>query len=196
MKAKPLLLAGHSSRIIAAMIDESFLKDVFLFKTLTDSENHHVCSLLKEEKFKQGQTILEEGRPGDALYIIWAGRVRVSRRFDKESFILTELGPHDFFGEMSLIDDFPTSATVDAIEDTTLFKMNREDFRSITSQHNDLSSKLWESLARCMTIRIRKTGDLVKLYYGLSKALCENEQFRELYTSWNFHAPKSGSLKS
>jgi CRP/FNR family transcriptional regulator, cyclic AMP receptor protein len=178
------------------MIDELFLKEVFLFSTLSDSENHHVCTLLKEQKFKHGQTILKEGRPGDALYIIWSGRVRVSRKFDKESFILTELGPRDFFGEMSLIDDFPTSATVDAIEDTTLFKMNREDFHSITSQHDDLSSKLWESVARCLTIRIRKTGDLVKLYYGLSKALCENEEFRELYTSWNFHEPKSRPLKS
>jgi CRP-like cAMP-binding protein len=173
------------------MIDQSFLKNVYLFKNLTPAENNHVCALLKEQNFKHGQTIVEEGRTGDALYIIWSGRVRVSRRFDRESFVLTELGSYDFFGEMSLIDDFPTSATVDAIEDTTLLKMSRADFRSITSIHNELSSKLWESVAHSLTIRIRKTGDLVKMYYGLSKALCENEQFRDLYTSWNFHAPKS-----
>ena len=178
------------------MIDESFLKNVFLFTNLTDAENHYVCALLKEEHFKHAEVILEEGRPGDALYIIWSGRVRVSRRFDKESFVLTELGPFDFFGEMSLIDDFPTSATVDAMDDTILFKINRADFRSITSIHNELSSKLWESVARSLTTRIRKTGDLVKMYYGLSKALCENEEFRELFTSWNFHASKSHPLKS
>jgi CRP-like cAMP-binding protein len=104
---------------------------------------------------------------------------------------LTELGPYDFFGEMSLIDDSPTSATVEAINDTTLFKMTGTDFKAITSDNNALSSKLWESITRSLTTRIRKTGELVKMYYGLSKALCENEQFRELYTSWNFHTQKS-----
>lgn len=173
------------------MIDASFLKEVFLFKNLTDAENQRVCAMLKEKTFKHGEKIVEEGRAGDALYVIWSGRVRISRRFDNESFVLTELGPHDFFGEMSLIDDFPTSATVDAIQDTTLFMMSRTDFRAITSVNDGLSAKLWESVARSLTTRIRKTGDLVKLYYGLSKALCENQEFRELYTSWNFHAPKS-----
>ena len=173
------------------MIDESFLKNVFLFKNLTEAENQRICSLLKEEKYKHGERIVEEGRAGDALYVIWTGRVRVSRQFDSESFVLTELGPTDFFGEMALIDDFPTSASVEAIADTILFKMNREDFHSITSENNELSSKMWESVARCLTTRIRKTGDLVKMYYGLNKAICENEEFRELYTSWNFHSPKT-----
>ncbi len=173
------------------MVDESFLKNIFLFKNLDEHENRVVRELLKEEHYKDGEKIVEEGRAGDALFIIWSGRVRVSRLFDTESFHLTELGPHDFFGEMSLIDDSPTSATVQAIADTTVFKMLREDFRSITAENNVLSSKLWESLTRSLTTRIRKTGELVKMYYGLSKALCENEQFRQLYTSWNFHAPKS-----
>jgi CRP-like cAMP-binding protein len=173
------------------VIDESFLRNVFLFKDLSDAENRYVCGLLKEETFKAGDKILEEGRAGDALYIIWSGRVRVSRQFDRESFVLTELGPYDFFGEMSLIDDYPTSATVEATTETTLFKMTGRDFKNITSSPNDLSSRLWESVARSLITRIRKTGELVKMYYGLNKALCENEQFRELYTSWNFHQPKS-----
>jgi len=83
------------------MIDESFLRNVFLFQGLDEDQNRLVCSLLKEEDFKLGERILEEGRAGDALYVIWSGRVRVSRQFDRESFVLTELGPYDFFGEMA-----------------------------------------------------------------------------------------------
>jgi len=169
------------------MIDESFLGNVFLFKGLDETENGRICSLLREENFKQGDRILTEGHAGDALYVIWSGRVRVSRRFDQESFVLTELGPHDFFGEMSLIDDFPTSATVDALVDTTVLRMNREDFKFLTSVNDELTSKIWESIARSLIRRIRKTGELVKMYYGLNKTLCENEEFRELYTSWSFH---------
>ena len=172
------------------MIDPSFLKSVFLFQGLDEEQSRFVCGLLQEIKFKQDDKILEEGNPGDALYLIWSGSVRVSREFDHESFVLTELGPYDFFGEMSLIDDFPTSATVQAITDTTAFKMGRDDFKRITSEHSELCSKLWESITRSLITRIRKTGELVKMYYGLNKALCENEEFRQLYTSWNFHAPK------
>jgi CRP-like cAMP-binding protein len=173
------------------MIDEAFLRNVFLFQGLDEAQNRLVCSLLKEQDFKNGEKIVEEGRSGDALYVIWSGRVRVSRQFDRESFVLTELGPYDFFGEMSLIDEFPTSATVQAIEDTTAFKMSRADFKFLTSENSEICSKLWESLARSLITRIRKTGELVKMYYGLNKALCENEEFRQLYTSWNFHSCKA-----
>jgi CRP/FNR family transcriptional regulator, cyclic AMP receptor protein len=173
------------------MIDEAFLRNVFLFQGLDEAQNRLVCSLLKEQDFKNGEKIVEEGRSGDALYVIWSGRVRVSRQFDRESFVLTELGPYDFFGEMSLIDEFPTSATVQAIEDTTASKMSRADFKFLTSENSEICSKLWESLARSLITRIRKTGELVKMYYGLNKALCENEEFRQLYTSWNFHSCKA-----
>jgi CRP/FNR family transcriptional regulator, cyclic AMP receptor protein len=172
------------------MVDASFLSGVYLFKNLNDAEIQRVCRLLQEVNFKHGEKILEEGRAGNALYIIWSGRVRITREFDKESFVLTELDPCDFFGEMSLIDNSPTSATVVADSDTTLLKMSREDFKLITSEHDELCSKLWESIARSLTTRIRKTGQPVKMYYGLNKALCENEEFRELYTSWNFHSAK------
>jgi CRP-like cAMP-binding protein len=173
------------------MISETFLKEVSLFKSLNEAERRHMCGLLKEEFFREGEVILEEGRIGSTLYIIWTGKVRVSRNFDRESFVLTELGPYDFFGEMSLIDDCPISATVTAISDTTFFTMTRENFRVLTSESTVLTSRVWESIARVLTARIRKTGDLVKMYYGLNKALCENEEFRQLFTSWNFHTSKS-----
>jgi CRP/FNR family cyclic AMP-dependent transcriptional regulator len=173
------------------VINESFLRNVYLFQGLTEDQDREICSLLKEEQFSPGQLILEEGRAGDALYVIWSGRVRISRQFDRESFVLTELGPTDFFGEMSLIDDFPTSATVHAIADTTVFKMSREDFKRLTVENAEVCSKLWEFFARSLITRIRKTGELVKMYYGLNKALCENQEFRELYTSWNFHEGKT-----
>jgi CRP/FNR family cyclic AMP-dependent transcriptional regulator len=172
------------------MIDDSFLRNIFLFKNLDDKQMELIRGLLREETYETNERIVEEGKVGESLFIIFAGKVRVSREFDREPFILTELGPYDFFGEMSLIDDFPTSATVETLVETTLLKMTRDDFKAIISTSTELSSRLWESLARSLTMKIRKTGDLVKMYYGLNKALCENEQFRALYTSWNFHPPK------
>jgi CRP/FNR family transcriptional regulator, cyclic AMP receptor protein len=169
------------------MNSESFLQNIFLFQNLSDEQAQLIRGLLKEQIYHANEKIVEEGKAGESLYVIVSGKVRVTREFDRESFVLTELGPYDFFGEMSLIDDFATSATVEAMTETRVLKMDRHDFKAVVSSNTDLSSRLWESLARSLNRKIRKTGDLVKMYYGLNKALCENEQFRQLYTSWNFH---------
>jgi len=172
------------------MVDEKLLKKVYLFQNLDRTQFDVIMGLLKPETFAAGTKIVEEGIAGDALYILLSGKIKISRRFGQETFLLTELGPYDFFGEMSLIDDYPASATVEALQETSVLRMTREDFKALVSSNSELSAKLWESLARSLNMKIRKTGDLVKMYYGLNRALCENAEFRELYTSWNFHIHK------
>lgn len=166
---------------------EGILKRIQLFKDLEPRQIELMLELFQKEDFSKGKNIVKEGEAGESLYIILSGKVRVTRAFDSETFVLTELDPYDFFGEMSLIDDFAASATVQTTEDTTIMKMTRQDFKTLVASNSELSSRLWEALARSLNSKIRKTGDLVKMYYGLNKALCQNEQFRELYTSWNFH---------
>jgi CRP-like cAMP-binding protein len=158
-------------------MDDSLLKEVFLFKNLTPKEMKLVRGLLKEQSCRPNEKIIEEGKTGESLYIICSGKVRVSRSFDNESFGLSDLGPYDFFGEMSLIDDFPTSATIEALTATTLLKITRKDFQKLITKNPEISSKLWESLARSLTMRIRKTGDLVKMYHGINKALCDSSSW-------------------
>ena len=174
------------------MSTEFPLQDIFLFSNLSSAELEMVRNLLKYQTYLMGDKIVEEGTAGESLFVICSGRVCITRRTDRESIVLTELGPNDFFGEMSLIDDFATSATVQAVEDTTVFVMNRANFKALVSRGGPLSAKLWEALARSLTMRIRKTDELVKMYHGLNLALCENEEFRALYTAWNFHSPKAG----
>jgi len=172
------------------MTDWSFLTNIFLFHNLDDAQSAEVRGMLHERRFQAKERIIEEGLAGESLFIIVSGRVQVFRTFDNEKFVLTELGPYDFFGEMSLIDDFAASATVETLTEATVVEMTREDFKSLVSSGPEISARLWESLARSLNSKIRKTGDLVKMYYGLNKALCQDEQFRELYTSWNFHSPQ------
>lgn len=169
---------------------QEFLKSVFLFRELDDDEMGLIMEMFREGSFEDGEVILKEGTPGRSLYVIHDGKVQISRRFESESFVLTELGSGDFFGEMSLIDDFPTSASVSAVGKTRVLQMDRKDFKSLILENTRLSSKMWEALARSLNTKIRQTDHLVQLYYGLNKALCENEQFRELYTYWNFSTPK------
>jgi CRP-like cAMP-binding protein len=174
------------------MADRNFIQHITLFQDLDDKQATLILGLVKEVKFPPGETIIAEGQAGSNLFMMCEGRVRISREFDNKSFDLAELGPYDFFGEMALIDDFAASATVRATTDVTVLQLAREDFKALVATSTDISSKLWEALARNLNTKIRKTDDLVKMYYGLNRALCENEQFRELYASWNFSLPKPG----
>src|SRR5262245_39741003 len=107
------------------MTDWSFLNNIFLFQNLDDEQTAKVRSLLRERTFKAKEKIIEEGIAGESLFIMVSGRVHVFRTFDNEKFVLTELGPYDFFGEMSLIDDFAASATVETLTDATVVEMTR-----------------------------------------------------------------------
>jgi CRP/FNR family cyclic AMP-dependent transcriptional regulator len=175
------------------MIDQSFLSNIPLFRDLDANEAEEIQHMLEQKTFAPKHRILEEGKVGEGLFLIASGKVTVTRAFDQETFVLAELGPGDFFGEMSLMDNYAASATVESAEETTIFLLSRKDFKSLTSSSTQLSSKLWESLARNLSAKIRKTADLLKMYYGLNKALCENEEFRQLYTSWNYHISREPS---
>ena len=168
------------------MIDRELFRQITLFKNLDQWQGNLVLDLLKQSLIPAGAKIVEEGVVGQSLYIILSGKVRVSRMFDKETVVLTELKPYDFFGEMSLIDDFAASATVEAMTDTEVLHLSRDDFKALLRRSSELSSKIWESMARNLSMKIRNTDQLVKTYHGLNRALCENEEFRRLYTSWNF----------
>jgi len=83
---------------------------------------------MREMNFNQGEIILKEHDLGDTAYLIKQGRVEVSKNTDNGKIILSYLGAGDTFGEMSMIDDKPRSATVTAAEETIVFELCRDDF--------------------------------------------------------------------
>jgi CRP-like cAMP-binding protein len=169
-----------------AFMSIEFLRSVRLFNKLSDRQLNLVAALLNEEEVKKDSVVIKEGEVGKYLYIIKRGNFKVVKQLGEDEIILTELGEKDFFGELSLIDEYPTSANVVALEDGVVLKIKADDFSALTKIDSGLSAAIWESLARCLADRVRKTSDIVKNYYGLSKALCENEEFRLLFAAWNF----------
>jgi CRP-like cAMP-binding protein len=169
------------------MVDDDFLQNVALFKNLEPKQLTLIKGLLKETHFEPGTHIIDEGMVGVSVFIIVKGKVRIYLSFGQERIELTKLGPGEFFGEMSLIDDHSAVATVEAEEPTSVVTLTRADFKALLSSSTEVSEKLWESLARNLNAKIRKTDDLVKMYYGLNKALCEDPKFREFFSAWNFN---------
>ena len=141
-----------------------FLATVPLFKRLDPAELTKFAELLREKSYPKGSVILFEDDPGDALFIVRAGRVKVVLvAEDGREVILGLLGSAEHFGELSLIDDQPRSAHVIAMEESTLLVLRREDFRRRVEQNPSVAWSLLTELSRRLRRADGKIGSLVLL---------------------------------
>lgn len=102
-----------------------------MFASLPEGDLQALVPLLREKRAAKGSMILLQGDPGDALFLVASGQVKVVLiGEDGREVILSVLGPGAFFGELALLDDEPRSAHVVAMEDTTLYQLRREDFQA------------------------------------------------------------------
>ena len=107
----------------------NFLREVSFFSEVEETSLIHLCDDLIEEHFEKNEIIIKKGTHGDAMYIIRDGSVKVHDG-EHEYTRLTFL---DCFGEYSLIDDEPRSASVTALEDCLLYKLESERFVHLIS---------------------------------------------------------------
>jgi CRP/FNR family transcriptional regulator, cyclic AMP receptor protein len=141
-----------------------FLGSVPLFGGLDRSELQRFAELTREKYYPKGSVILFENDPGDALYVVRAGRVKVVLvGEDGREVILGVLGVGQHFGELSLIDDQPRSAHVIAMEDANLLVLRREDFRRRVEASPAVAWALLGELSRRLRRADEKIGGLVLL---------------------------------
>ncbi len=141
-----------------------FLATVPLFSSLDSVELSRFAELLREKSFLKGSVILFEHDPGDALFVLRHGRVKVVRvGEDGREVILGVLGPGQYFGELSLIDDGPRSAHVIAMDDSTLLMLHRDDFRRRVEASPAVGWALLQELSRRLRRADDKIGGLVLL---------------------------------
>lgn len=105
------------------------------------------------------QILFHARDPGDSLFVLLAGKVKVSLlSVDGKEVILSLLSAGDVFGEMSLLDGLPRSATVTSLEDCRLLVIGRRDFVQFLKQHIDVALNLLAALSQ----RLRATNNLVE----------------------------------
>ncbi len=136
------------------MAHEEFLARVPIFAKCTAEEIAAVVSVAQESGFQAGQIIVTQGTPGQAFYLILQGRVEIVR--DNRS--LGAFGPGDFFGEMSLLDQAPRSATIRALEPTTCLMLSSWDFKGLLEKHPSIAIKLLEILSRRLRVADERIG--------------------------------------
>ena len=136
------------------MAHEEFLARVPIFANCTAPEIAAITSVAQESGFQAGQVIVTQGTPGQAFYLVISGRVEIIR--DGQS--LGAFGPGDFFGEMSLLDSAPRSATIRAIDPTTCLMLSSWDFKALLEAHPSIAIKLLEILSRRLRVADERLG--------------------------------------
>src|SRR5688572_11750235 len=142
----------------------NFLRTVPLFSKLEDAELVRFAELTREKAYPKGSVIVFEDDPGDSLFVVRQGRVKVVLiGEDGREVILGVLGVGEHFGELSLIDDQPRSAHVIAMEDTNLIVLRREDFRKRVEENPAVAWSLLMEMSRRLRRADDKIGGLVLL---------------------------------
>lgn len=141
-----------------------FLGTVQLFNGLDQEELQHFADLTREKFYPKGSVVLFEDDPGDSLFVVRQGRVKVVLiGEDGREVILGVLGAGEHFGELSLIDDRPRSAHVIAMDDAHLLVLRREDFRKRVESSPAVAWSLLKELSRRLRAADEKIGGLVLL---------------------------------
>ena len=146
------------------MSTADFLATVPLFRSLATAEQAAFAVMAREKSYPKGSVIVFEDDPGDSLYVVREGRVKVVLvAEDGREVILGVLGIGEHFGELALIDDQPRSAHVIAMEDATLLVLRREDFRRRVEGSPSVAWALLTELSRRLRVADGKIGGLVLL---------------------------------
>ncbi len=120
------------------------LKGVAMFATTSEEVLVNVASILEELSLGADQLVFDKGAVGDSMYVIASGRVRV---FDGDKTI-NYLGEREIFGELALLDPEPRSASVETVEDTILFRLDRDTFFELMSDNIGVVGGVMQVLCR------------------------------------------------
>jgi len=144
------------------------LKAVPFFTQLSDRELDVVRAVATEKTYPKNAVVLTEGEMGDSLFMIQSGKVKVFiGDEDGREIILKILGPGDFFGEMSMIDKQPRSASVTTIEASMFLVLSHSAFERCVEQAPRIANMVMRVLAQRVREADRKIGTLALMdVYG------------------------------
>lgn len=150
--------------MMRALDTKTSLQNVPLFADLDATELEQLAQLCRNRAVSKGNVIFYEDDPGTSCYIILSGKVKiVVNADDGREHILGLLTDNDFFGEMSLIDGQPRSASAIAVEDVQMITIQRDEFMKALRSNPDLTLKLLVTLSHRLRVADRNMESLAFL---------------------------------
>jgi len=137
------------------MIDSN-LHNTPLFSALDEEAAVALRQSMVPQSVKKGHTLFEEGEPGDRLYVVTEGKIKLSHASgDGRESLLMVLGPGDMFGELSLFDPGPRTATASAVTDSKVLGLGNTDLNPWLAGRPEVAKALLKALAH----RLRRTNE-------------------------------------
>src|SRR5579872_3834564 len=131
------------------------IKKIDFFSGLDDKILNKISDASIARQFTKNETMVRQGEMGLGLYIIARGKVKVDREEAGVRTQVAELGPEQFFGEMSLVDNKPRSATVTGLEDVECLLLTRDSFVKLMNKYPEIPIRM----ARVLAERLRVAND-------------------------------------
>ncbi|MFN8097736.1 MAG: Crp/Fnr family transcriptional regulator [Dermatophilaceae bacterium] len=139
-------------------MDLDVLRRSPLFAGLNEQATQDLLSAMTPLRLERGDELFHEGDPGDRLYVITEGKVKLGRTSsDGRENLLAILGPGEMFGELSLFDPGPRTATATAVAETQMVGLTNDQLHSYVARHPNVALTLLAALAR----RLRRTNESV-----------------------------------
>ncbi|HYV95910.1 MAG TPA: DUF1003 domain-containing protein [Gemmatimonadaceae bacterium] len=140
-------------------VEQALLKDVGIFRLLDDNERATLAGLFERRTFRASETIFHAGQPGDEIFLVLTGNVRLGITSDVgQEMILAEVTCGGVFGEISLLDGGPRTATAVTTEDTEALTLDRAQLLELVERHPHVAIDLLTVMGQ----RIRETDVLLR----------------------------------
>ncbi|OJX33838.1 MAG: hypothetical protein BGO74_08975 [Burkholderiales bacterium 68-12] len=164
---------------MAMLSNFDLLRRVPLFARLTEVQAQVIGAAVVKRRYKRGEVLVEQGCKSDALFLLLTGRARVTAADSRgREVILATLGPGDYLGEMSIIDNEPHSATVHAEVHTDVLVLGRAEFTRCLLENASMGLVLMRGLVKRLRQADRKIESLALLdvYGRVAHALLERAE--------------------
>jgi CRP-like cAMP-binding protein len=140
--------------------DFSTIKNSIMLQGLNDEDFDKLAALCEMRKMEEGTTVFIENMPGESLFLVKKGTIRISKMFaEGDEKTLVVLGPEDIFGEMAVIDGLPRSATARVAEDAELISLKKKSLDQLGKDDADLALKIVSNIVRVFSKRVREVNE-------------------------------------
>lgn len=154
----------------------AYLKQVYIFNSLSEEDLRELVLVARRRTFRAGEVIFHRDDPGQILYVIKEGKVKICLISpDGQEIALVVFGKGDYFGELALLDSLPRSADAIALEKVECYTLQRADFHNVIMKNPKIAIQVMEILSK----RLRKTDQQVEdlifldVYGRVAKKLLE-----------------------
>jgi CRP-like cAMP-binding protein len=159
------------------------LKNIAVLQAMDGEALAGLAAVLEELNLGEGQNVFTEGDPGDSMYFLTSGRVRIEKRTDASGTAhktLTVLESGDYFGEMSLFDQKPRSASAVADGPVRVLRLSKTAFDKLHGKGGQAGMSVLFAMIRTSSDRIRRLSSQLVVYDEIGKAIGESKNLQEL----------------